>query len=155
MCIVVDPPLFVPIFKTSHPEHGVYGPVLAWICSGHGKFVLGGSIYFQELGGVRSVLPHLAELERRGKIVRRDTAAVDKQVALARAAEPCKDFDDPHLVGLVRESGCKLICISDPRSHKYLRDVKLYRSFNERPKLYTRETNHSLLCLENVAACCK
>lgn len=153
MCIIIDPPLFVPMFKTTDPNHGVYQPVRDWVDSGSGKFVVGGTQYAAEVQKVCSVLMHLVEYERRGKIIRRDRTLVDAEVALVKQIEPSTDFDDPHLVALVRECGCKLICVNDPRSHRYLRATMFYKSPKDRPKLYTRVKNANLLCQTNIPTC--
>lgn len=154
MCIVVDAPLFVPMFKTSDPKSVSYQPVRQWVVEGIGKFVIGGTKYKAELAKIPTVLPVLLELERKGKVVRISDAVVDAEEALVKVIEPRPDFDDPHLAALIRATGCRLICVLDPRSHKYLRASKLYKSPKARPNLYTRPKNKSLLCARNVAPCC-
>jgi hypothetical protein len=155
MCIVADPPTFIPMFKPTDPEHAAFVSVRDWVIAGPGKFVMGGAKYKAELFAVRSVLPFLAELERRGKIVRRSDADVDADEMAVKRVEPANDFDDPHLVALVRLTGCRLICIRDPRSHRFLRAPRFYRTARDRPKLYTRPKNIALLGPHNLAACCK
>lgn len=155
MCIVVDPPLFVPMLKCSDPDHAKYAPVLDWVSRGCGKFVTGGTKYQEQINGVRSVIPLLTEFQRRGKIIRVDRSQVDGAVAILKDIEPSNNFDDPHLVALVRVSGCGLICVNDPRSHKYLRDSRFYASKKARPRLYTRPKNSNLLCNNNIAPCCR
>jgi hypothetical protein len=155
MCIVVDPPLFVPIFKSTDAEHAQFAPVMKWITDGRGKLVYGGSLYKLELSRVRTAIPLLAELQRRGRIVRVPDADVDAAVKQAKEIEPAQDFDDPHLVAIVRVTGCKLICVRDPRSHRFLRSAIFYGSKAARPKLYTRAKNKHLLCDEHICACCR
>jgi len=155
MCIVVDPPAFIPMFKQTDPEHSDFAAVRDWVISGPGKFVLGGAKYKGELFAVRSVLHFLTELERRGKVVRRNDAEVDADEAAVKVIEPAADFDDPHLVALIRLTGCRLICVRDPRAHRFLRATKFYATTKDRPKLYTRPKNGSLLCSQNLALCCK
>lgn len=155
MCVVADPPTLVPMFKSSDPDHSAFSAVKDWVTNGPGKFVMGGAKYRAELNAVRSVIPFLTELEKRGKIVRRSDVEVDAEELVVKTIEPTKDFDDPHLVALVRLTGCKLICIRDPRSHRFLRATQLYRSTKERPRLYTRAKNAGLLCNNNLAPCCK
>ena len=155
MCIVADPPTFVPIFKSSDPDHVEFAPVRAWVLDGPGKFVLGGTKYKAELQAVSSILPFLAELEKRGKIVRTSDQKVEMEEAMVKKIEPTKDFDDPHLVALVRLTGCRLICIRDTRAHRFLTAEVFYRSTKDRPRLYTRLKNQSLLCSNNVAPCCR
>lgn len=154
MCIVVDPPLFIPMFKTSDPEHTNFSPVLSWVKSGRGKFVMGGTKYSDELKKVKSILTVLTELEKRGKIIRADDKKVDEAVQVVKKIKPTADFDDPHLVAIVRVTLCKLICVRDPRSHRFLRDPLLYSQTTHRPSLYTRPKNQSLLCDGKLASCC-
>lgn len=155
MCIIADPPTFISIFKSTDPEYRKFSAVREWVKNGPGKFITGGTTYQKELMGVRSILGLLAELEKQGKVKRSSADLVDKEEALVRVLEPAADFDDPHIVALVRVSGCKLVCIRDPRSHRFLRMAKLYKSTKDRPKLYTREKNRNLLCNANIAPCCK
>jgi predicted nucleic acid-binding protein len=155
MCIIVDPPVFVPIFKPSDPEHNAFLPVRNWVVAGLGKFVMGGTKYKAELRAVKSVLQFLGELERRGKIVRRIDDEVDAEERVVMDIEKSADFDDPHLAALARLTGCKVICLRDPRAHRFLRQVKLYGGTKKRPKLYTRAKNSNLLCNSNMAPCCR
>lgn len=155
MCIVVDPPSLVPMFKPADPAHVELKPLFDWIDSGPGKLVVGGTKYGEELRAVKSVIPLLAELERRRKVVRASMDEVDRDVAVLVQIEPSKDFDDPHLVALVRVTGCRLVCLRDPRAHRFLRASRLYRRPSERPKLFTRAKNSHLLCNDYFAPCCR
>ena len=155
MCIVVDAPLLISLFKSSDPNHEKYKPVLHWLKNGSGKLVFGGTTYLQELSAVASILNVLKEFEKLHKVVRIATNLVDEHQAAVKEIAPEKNFDDPHLVAIVRASSCKLICVNDPRSHKYLRDVRFYESGKYRPSLYTRPRNHQLLSESNIMKCCK
>lgn len=155
MCIIVDPPLFVALFKTSDARHVTFLPVLKWVKEGEGKFVVGGSLYQEELRKVATVLGPIQELEKKGKVVRRDKAKVDIQVQVVKAIEESEKFDDPHLVALVLESGCRLICTSDDRAHKYLKATKFYTNSKSKPSLFTSESHHHLLRKSNIANCCQ
>lgn len=154
MCVVADPPTLIPMFKQSDPEHMEFVHVRDWIVTGPGKFVVGGSKYKIELLAVGSILPFLAELERRGKIVRYRDVDIDAEEVAVKLIEPSGDFDDHHLVALIRFSGCKLICIRDMRSHRFLRSTLLYSTSTARPNLYTRAKNKTLLNQNYIAHCC-
>ena len=134
MCAVVDPPVFVSVFKSTDAHHEVFRHVLTWVERGNGKLVMGGTQFRQELTAVRSVLRPLAELERRNKIVRCNEEVVDAQVAIVRGLEKSKAFDDPHLVALVRLTGCRVICTKDEASHQFLRSAALYERPVTRPR---------------------
>jgi predicted nucleic acid-binding protein len=155
MCVIVDPPLFIAIFKATDIRHSEVAPILQWVLKGGGKFVIGGTMYRRELDAVSSVLRTLAELEKLRKVVRKDNALVDLEVARVKAIEPSVDFDDPHLVALASVSGCRVVCILDNRAHRFLRKPSLYPSLSLRPKLYTRSKNSNLICSANIVPCCK
>lgn len=155
MCIIVDPPLFISIFKSSDSDHGSFSGLRDWISSGPGKFVLGGSLYKQELSKIESVLNLLKNFERSGKTVSIDDSKVDKEVKAVKKLKKSKDFDDPHLAALVRASFCKIIATRDKRSHKHLTDSSLYKKPCSKPKIYGGNRNNSILCKKNVASCCK
>lgn len=155
MCIVVDPPLFISIFKSSDPDYSNFSGLRNWIENGPGKFVLGGSLYRKELLNVWSVLSLLSNFERSGKTVSIDDSNVDKEVKAVKQLNKSKDFDDPHLAALVRASLCKIIATRDKRSHKHLTDSTLYKKPCSKPKIYSGNRNNKILCKKNVASCCK
>ena len=43
MAVVVDPPLFIPMLKTSDPNHQEYFDIKNWVLNGRAKFVIGGT----------------------------------------------------------------------------------------------------------------
>ena len=143
------------MFKNTDPNHEKYAPVAKWVKLKDGKFIIGGTTYKNELSRLNSILGILTEFARLGKIVRMEDKAVDLAVLDVQKIESSPNFDDPHLVALVRVSGCRLICVHDPRSHKYLRDGRFYNSLRNRPSLYTRPKNQHLLCSNNITNCCR
>ena len=155
MCVVADPPTFIPMFKPSDAEHAEFAPVAQWVMKGAGKFVIGGSTYRTQLRAVSSIVGVLLELEKLGKVLRYSDVDVDPERCTPNGLSGSEYFDDAHLVALVRLTKCKVVCVRDKRSHKFLRASHLYQSPKDRPKLYTREKNKSLLCPKNIAACCR
>ncbi|MEW9623509.1 hypothetical protein [Rhodanobacter geophilus] len=155
MCIVVDPPLFISIFKSSDPDHYNYSGLRSWIKDGPGKLVLGGSLYKKELSKIESVLNLISNLERSGKTVSFDDSHVDKEMRAVKKINKSKDFDDPHLAALVRTSLCRIVATRDKRSHKHLTDPALYKKPCSKPKIYGGNKNNSVLCKKNIATCCK
>ena len=155
MCIVSDPPALLAIFKPDHEKHAEFSPVRDWVVDGPGKFVMGGTLYKQELSRLKSLIPLLGELKRKNKIISVEDDVVDKRVVELQDLEPTKDFDDPHLVAISNSTGCKLIGIIDPRAHRFLRRTDFYIRLKDRPSLYTRAKNSNLLCQKNIVKCCK
>lgn len=155
MCIVVDPPLFISIFKSGDADHANFSGLRDWVTKGPGKFVLGGSLYKKELSKIESVLNLIKNYERSGKTVSIDDSRVDKEVKVVKRLNKSNDFDDPHLAALVRASLCRIIATRDKRSHRHLTDSALYKKSCSKPKIYGGNRNNSILCKRNVASCCK
>jgi hypothetical protein len=158
MCIVVDPPAFLPMFKTEHRDHKKFVKVKEWVEKKDGKFVIGGTKYMKELKKIDNVIiRHLTELERKGKIKKCDLQSVDKEIAEVKRIVPSTSFNDEHLAALVRHTGCHLICLVDKRAHKYLTSRETYGSTAKLPKLHTGSKRHDtdLLIERNIAPCCR
>ena len=96
----------------------------------------------------------LLELEKKNKIYRVNDNSVDDDVINLKKLEPSTDFDDPHLVALIRLSHAKIICVNDPRSHKFLKRNDFYEKPSLRPKLYTGSRNKRLLNNSNLSGIC-
>lgn len=154
MAVVVDPPLFIPMLKTSDPRHQEYFDIKNWVVNGKAKFVIGGTQYKNELSRIESILKLLIELDKRNKIYRISDNSVDEDVVNLKRLEPSADFDDPHLVALIRLSHAKIICVNDPRSHKFLKRNDFYDNPKLRPKLYTGSRNKRLLNDSNLSGIC-
>jgi len=153
MCIVLDINVIPNIFNNESKEHVEFKPVRDWIIDKKGKVVYGGTKYFDELSKMRQYLSLFVRLNGAGKAVVRDTQAVDKIQAEVEAIIQDKDFDDPHLVAILKESGCKLICSLDARAFPFLKHHLFFKG-KEKPKIYSSSRNKDLLCDANIAECC-
>lgn len=154
MGLVVDPPLYLHIFKSDSEKSEDFRPVKNWILKNKVKLAHGGTQYRCELRKLKSILGVISELQRAGKIFNIDDDKVDDDIEVLKKLEPSMDFDDPHLVSLVRLSGFKIICVNDPRSHRFLRRTDFYGETKKRPSLYTRKQNKKLLIQENIKGVC-
>ena len=153
MCIIIDTNTFINVFDRTSAEHNEFSPVLNWICNGEGKVVYGGTKYFKELRKLPYILNIYSELNRRNKGVPVSNDEVDKKTKIASEMIKHRDFDDQHLVGLLLESKCKLICSLDKRAHPYF----IHKSFfpSKPPKIYSGKAHKKLLNRKNIAAICK
>lgn len=150
MCIVIDTCALHLVFLKKDCD---FTPVNKWILKGKGKVVVGGSRYNNELKGARKYLPILAELSRLGKIVKVDDKSVDDCEIQIKKLESSASFNDPHIVALIRESGCKLLCSVDSSSDKYIRNTKFY-SKGKRPSIYRSKKHINLLSDSNIVGAC-
>lgn len=151
MCIVVDTNCLGRVLNRKSAEHDEFKPVLDWILDGKGTFVIGGSTYLGEAIGYLKIF---AELAKVNKIVDINKQQVDDQEAWAAAQIQHPDFDDPHLVALLRVSGCKLICSLDARAYPYLKHELFFSPAARRPRIYNQRGNADLLSDANIAECC-
>src|SRR5262249_22623217 len=90
--------------------------------------------------GIPSAAPLRAlnwRAQERRKCVVLDHAAVDEAELRVQAAETSPDFDDAHLVAIFDVSGCRLLCSSDSRADRFLKDPALYKRHTP-PRIYRR-----------------
>lgn len=152
MCIVIDVNVIPCVFDTENKEHCQYKPVFNWVIEGKGKLVIGGTTFLEELEKLSKYLKLLQLLNTAKKVVYVNNDLIDKERDRIRNQVTDADFDDPHLIGLLKVSKCKLICTNDHRMKKY---IPIFFSNRERPRLYTKAKNCKLLCDNNIAAICK
>jgi hypothetical protein len=150
MCVIVDTCVFHNVFKGTDGE---FVPIRKWLLYGKGKMVFGGSTYEKQLKQMPKYARIIAELSRAGKIVVVDRRAVDKKEKQVRLIEPNPDFDDPHLVAIVDESRCRVVCTLDARADRYLRQTRFYSNCR-RPKIYRQHSHEHLLCDANIVGAC-
>lgn len=154
MCIVIDPPLFIPMFKTTDPKHTDFIDLKNWIHTGKGKLVYGGEEYQKQLNKLNSILKLIAELRKKGKVVIMDSDAVNDAAEFALQNAASTDFDDAHLIAIISVSKCRLVAVDDPRSHRFIKSKKLYLKNTRLPKLYTGARNKNILTQRNITQCC-
>lgn len=150
MCVVIDVCAFNDVFKK---ESETFIPVRKWLFKGKGRMVFGGSTYERELKKMAQYIPIIAELRRAGKVVIIDRDAVDESEDRVRRMEPNPDFDDQHLVAIVDESGCRVICTLDARADRYLCQARFYLK-SRKPKIYRQSSHSHLLCDKNIVGAC-
>jgi len=151
MCIIVDTNVLSEVFDSSNQNHMDFKPVYEWIMHGKGKLVFGGSKYAKELG---KYLPLFVQLKKVNKAVYLEDEIVDTEQQFLSGVISHSNFDDQHLVALLKLSGCKLICSNDRRAYPYFTHSKFF-SKNNRPKIYSSKRNIKLLTDLYIADCCK
>ena len=154
MCVIIDADVLSRVFSKANVEHHEFEPVLKWIMEGPGRVVYGGTKYREHLLNSPRYLALFTELSRLNKVCAQKTATVDLETEAVLALEADPDFDDPHIVAILRVSGCRLVCTDDKRSHKFLHDAKFYRDRAHRPSIYSSSANADLLCRKMIGKCC-
>ena len=152
MCLVLDTNCFNSFFD---PDNEEFSPALAWLVGGKGKLVIGGTTYGEELSKAHKYRKMFVNLEKMGKVVSLNLADVDnEEEKVLQIKDENKDFDDPHLVAIIRVSKCKIICTNDKRAHKFLKDKAFYKGCTK-PKIYQKKQHKNLLTDTNIVEVCK
>ena len=146
MCVIIDTNCLASVFERTSEKHDQFAPVLAWILSGKGKLIFGGSKYIEELRKTPKYLRIINIFKDFGKVVQVDKMKVDTEQERIEAIITDKDFDDPHLPAIVIVSKCKVICSGDTRSIRFVTQPHLYPKGIDVPKYYTSNKNTDLLC---------
>lgn len=145
MCIIIDTCAISIVFNPANKEHSDFKPVLDWLVTGNGKIVLGGKTYTKELFRLKKYFAILAELSKINKTISLDNKAVDQCEAEILKKKKHRTFDDAHLVAMVNESGCRIVCTRDDKANPHLKDKSLYVNGRKKPSLYTSKRNNNLL----------
>lgn len=157
MCLIIDACCIHCVFNDSSTGHNNFKPILEWIINKEGKIIYGGTKYKNELKKAIGKYRRLFQLlESKGKIILLDDAKVDGTQKEIEALEINPDFDDPHLIAIIIESGCRIICTNDKRAIRFLKDTSLYPCSRMRPKIYSSKRNEPLIKdSRNMVAMCK
>jgi len=153
MCIVIDINTLSAVFQTDSSNHKDFKPVYDWICIGKGKLVFGGTKYLKELGETYRGL--FLQYRKAGKAKLVDQDKVDTEEKLASVLINHKNFDDQHIVGLLKASGCMLVCSLDTRAFPFFTHSSFFSPASRKPKIYSSKANEKLLVDKNIADFCK
>jgi hypothetical protein len=155
MCIVVDSCALSAVFNDQNAQHNEFAPVQHWITRGDGMVVYGGTRYLRELATAERYLKLFGELRRARKALLIDKVAVDRDEAEVRDLERNASFDDPHIIAIVRASGCRLVCTTDTKAMPFFKQRRLYGAKVKKPKIYSGLKQKNLLRTNNIAPCCR
>ncbi|MBN8671462.1 MAG: hypothetical protein J0L80_12295 [Chitinophagales bacterium] len=152
MCIIIDTNTLASVLEPESVNHSEFKPVYDWIKNGKGVIVYGGTKYKKELG---KYLPIFVELRKATKAIGVDDSKVDQKADEVSTMIQHANFDDQHLIGLLIQSQCKLICSLDSRAYPYFRHSLFFKPAANKPKIYRGSSNKDLLTDRNIAEICK
>lgn len=155
MCLILDTNAFGLFFESTNKQHDDFKPALDWVVRGKGKLVYGGNKYKEEMKTASKYLRFFSNLERAGKLVKLDDDRVNLAQYNVESLETCKDFDDPHLIAIVLESNCRIVCTKDSRAMPYLKNQKFFSGAVKKPKIYSSKKNANLLVDQNISEICR
>ncbi len=155
MCVIVDVNILGGVFDKNHSKFADFEPIKKWILEGKGKLVVGGSKYTEELKRVERYAKLIAELAKLGKVVVLKKQNVDRHQAEIEGKEQDSDFDDPHLIAMVVESGVRILCSEDKRADKFIKKSKFYPKGRKAPIIYRTKRHHArYLRDDNIVIVC-
>lgn len=155
MCLVIDTCCLAKVFDQSNSDHRRFAPVLNWITKGQGSIVYGGSKYTTELKRASKFIPILAELNRRGRVIRLPNKKVNAIAKQVKEFVNSGNFNDEHLIAIVRVARCVIVCTDDKAAEPYLKRRDLYPKGAKKPRIYKHEHHKSLCCSGNIVGVCK
>lgn len=156
MCLVIDTDCLANVFEEKAKNHQSFIPVLAWIRSGKGRMIYGGTKYNTELGRATKVLGIVSELSRQRRTVKLPNDVVDQIADGLKGQFPEPEFNDEHIVALVIASRCCVVCTNDNIAITYLKRIDVFPPGMSRPKIYRGHKSHKKLCCdENIVAICQ
>lgn len=145
MPIIIDANCLANVFVVSSKNHAEFKPVLDWIINGKGMLVYGGTQYIEELKKTPKFIKIFNLLNQQKKVFRGDDKIIDEIADELLESVNDEDFDDPHLIAIVRETKCKIICSEDTRSLKFVKNPAYYPKGVDVPVYYTGSGNKDLL----------
>ena len=152
MPILIDVNTIPAVFDAKHQSHKDFKSVLDWLNEGDGKIIYGGKKYKQELTRMSKYNGLFSEYKRAGKALNYDDTKIDarendikQKLTLKKISTANTRYNDSHIVAILAETKCKLLCSSDAQSYNSIKDVSLYDKSTDRPKIYTGARNDDLL----------
>nr|WP_294877532.1 hypothetical protein [uncultured Pedobacter sp.] len=146
MPIIIDTNCIANVFSRSSANHENFSPVLQWVLKGKGVIVFGGNKYLQELLLCKKYLTIIRFLKEIGKVHIGNAGLIDQYERENKQLIQHKDFDDPHLAAIVKDTKCRIICSLDTTSIEFVTSPKLYPKRFSLPVYYTNSKNIDLLC---------
>jgi len=152
MCIIIDTNVISTVIDKTTQNHANFKELHEWIFRGKGKIIYGGTKYLKEVSKYAVLF---TELRKIGKAVYISNGLVDNQEAVVSEQINHPNFDDQHLIALLKVSKCKLICSLDARAYPYFRHALFFQPASNKPRIYSSSRNKSLLCDKNLCELCK
>jgi|SRR5581483_8428165 len=156
MCVVIDTCCLAQVFDRDNQYHTHFAPILQWVTKGKGRIIYGGTKYNTELRRAVKFLRVIVELNRSGRAIRMDSAAVDRISTELRTIVCDPAFNDEHLAALIVVSRCCIICTNDIAAMRFLKRRDLYSRYDvDRPKIYCKKRHECLCCDRYLAPVCR
>lgn len=155
MCLIIDINTLSCVFNESNSDYHEFKAVKEWVLNRNGKIVYGGTKYINELKKAPHYLKLFTHLNDDGNVVRLSDAKVDLHQEKIELEINDPKFNDPHIIAIIIESKCKILCSKDKDSYPYIQEKAHYPKGVKPPKIYSNKSNRTLLVDNNIAKICK
>jgi len=146
MCLIVDANVAAQVFAENPAPD--FKPIVDWLFSPRhqARLAIGGHLS-QELEQNGRVRAAVRSLIQAGRVKTETVAAIQIEERALVASGLCRS-DDPHILGLARRTGARLICTNDDDLQRDFRDAKILGG--TRGRIYKRAEHRQLLFRNDV-----
>lgn len=144
--IVIDTNSLSHVFDESNNEHAEYKPLHDSIFKHRNlKIVYGGKKYNAELTKARRYRKLFSILKTAGIVFPLDNDNVNQHETTLIKKTKSTRFNDQHIIAIVIEGKCNIICSKDSNAYPFFKDKNLYPSRFKRPGIYNGLGARSIL----------
>ena len=144
--IVIDMDSISRVFDEGNSEHAEYEPLYDSIFRYENvQIAYGGEKYCAELKTALKYRKLLSELHTAGIAVLLDNDNVNQREKTLIRETKGTGFNDQHIIAIVIEGKCEIICSRDNSAYPFFQDKTLYPKRFKRPGIYRGLGSRSLL----------
>jgi len=143
--IVIDTDSLSRVFNESNNEHAEYKPLYDCIFKYRNlKIAYGGEKYCAELKKA-NYIKLFSTLKTAGIVFSLDNGNVNRHEKTLIKKTKGTGFNDQHIIAIVIEGKCNIICSKDSNAYPFFKDNNLYPSRFKRPGIYKGRGSRSIL----------
>ena len=144
--IVVDADSLSRVFDKTNSEHAEYEPLYDGLFK-HGNLTIayGGKKYCTELEKASRYRKLFSELRTAGIVIPLDNVNVNLIEKNIMTRTKDTGFNDQHIIAIVIEGNCRIICSRDSEAYPFFQNKNLYPKRFKRPKIYKGLGSRSIL----------
>lgn len=144
--IVIDIDCLSRVFNKNNSEHAEYKPLHDCIFQHRNlEIAYGGEKYCAELEIASHYLKIFSELKKVGQAILLDNDNINRHERTLIGLTKGTRFNDQHIIAIVIEGRCGIICSEDSNSYIFFQDRSLYPKRFRRPTIYSGLGSRSIL----------
>lgn len=144
--IVIDTDSLSRVLDENNKEHAEYKPLHDSIFRHRNlKIAYGGKKYYEELKRASRYRRLFSELSTAGIAVPLDNDNVNRHEKMLIRCTKGTGFNDQHIIAIVIEGKCNMICSRDSNAYPFFQDKNLYPKRFRKPAIYSGLGSRSIL----------